>query len=58
LTNISGSAITGPISLVLDDLSSNVTLYQPSGMTNYMLPAGSPYVDVNTTLGAGESVTV
>jgi uncharacterized protein len=46
IRNISTSPIAGPMSLVLDNLSSNATLYNKSGTTSCAAPA-SPYVDVN-----------
>ncbi|MCS6862530.1 MAG: SBBP repeat-containing protein, partial [Abditibacteriales bacterium] len=47
LTNISGSDIPGPVSLVLDNLSSNAELFQPDGHTSCTSPADSPYKNVN-----------
>ena len=60
LTNTSGSSITGPISLVLDNLSSYASLFNASGSTDSLEPpAGSRYVNVtNNNLGAGASVSV
>ena len=58
LTNKSTSTITGPISFVLDQLPSGVTLYNPSGTTDLMLPSGSPYMNVNINLPAGQSITM
>lgn len=48
VTNTSGSALTGPIHVALDTLSSNATLANASGVTSCAIPA-SPYV----TVGAG-----
>jgi len=58
LTNISGAAITGPLSLVLDGLSSYASLYSPTGTTDSLEPpAGSPYMNVtNNNLTPGASV--
>jgi hypothetical protein len=52
--NIGDAAITGPIELVLLDLS-NATLVNQSGVTE-----GSPYITVlsNGSLGVGQSLTV
>ena len=54
ITNISGSAITGPIELVLLNLE-NATLVNRSGTYQ-----GSPYITVLSTgsLGIGQSVTI
>jgi len=58
LTN-NGSAITGPLSLVLDSLSSNAGLFNKTGTTNAVSPAGSAYLDVQAgDMAAGASVTV
>src|SRR5262245_21207477 len=59
LRNNSAATIVGPISLVLDKLSSNVSLYNASGITALVLPAGSPYVNANVVnLAAGQSVVI
>jgi hypothetical protein len=61
LTNIGNQAIIGPLSLVLDNLSSNATLFNNTGVTVLQTPAGSPYIDISLTdnvLPAGQSVTV
>ena len=58
LTNLSVATITGPISLVLDKLTANVTLSNGSGSTAQVLPAGSPYRDANTNLAPGQSVSI
>jgi Divergent InlB B-repeat domain len=58
LTNNSTFTITGPISLVLDKLTANVTLSNASGTTVLMLPAGSPYISASTNLAAGQSIAV
>jgi hypothetical protein len=59
LKNTSGAAITGPIYLVLDNLSSNATLANANGTTGCNLPA-SPYITVmnSGSLAAGASVQV
>ena len=58
LTNTSGAAITGAVSLTLDSLSANATLFGKSGVTSATTPSGSPYLDVQTgDLAAGASVT-
>jgi Divergent InlB B-repeat domain len=58
LKNNSADTLSGPISLVLDNLTANVTVYNASGMTSVMPPAGSPYVNANVSLAPGQSVNV
>ena len=60
LTNVGGSVIEGPVSLVLDHLSGGVSLFNASGVTQVLSPLGSPYVDVLTggSMGVGSSVSV
>jgi hypothetical protein len=58
LRNNAAATITGPISLVLDKLSPNVALYNASGTTALVLPAGSPYVNASTNLATGQSVAL
>jgi hypothetical protein len=54
--NSSASVITGPISLVLDSLSSTATLNGPTGTTDSEeLPAGSPYINSNANLPVGQN---
>jgi hypothetical protein len=53
LTNNGGSAIAGPISLVLDDLSSNASLFNAAGTTQCAAPLGSPYVTLAGPLEPG-----
>jgi CSLREA domain-containing protein len=56
VTNISGATITGPISLVLDGLSTNAALFNASGITDSLdPPAGSPYLNSNASLAPGQS---
>jgi len=56
LTNNSGSAISGPISLVLDGLSTNATLSNSSGATACAAPLGSPFIKLSGPLNPGVSV--
>ena len=60
--NVSAQSIGGPVSLVLDLLSANVTLYAPSGVTGAMPPLGSPYLNldigVDGALSVGETATL
>jgi uncharacterized cupredoxin-like copper-binding protein len=58
LRNNSTGTITGPISLVLDQLSSNATLVNATGTTTEVAPAGSPYVNATVNLAPGQSVNV
>ena len=59
LTNNSANTITGPISLVLDSLSADATLFNATGSTDTLeLPAGSPYINTVVTLAPGQSVGV
>jgi hypothetical protein len=59
ITNILSGAITGPIYLAVDDLSSNTSLANKSGNTVNNAPIGSPYiVAAPTGLAVGASVTV
>jgi hypothetical protein len=60
LKNTSASPIVGPLSLVLDNLSSKAKLVNQKGVTTKQGPAGSPYLDVDlfsNVLDAGQSVT-
>jgi hypothetical protein len=58
LTN-TGAAISGPVSLVLDNLSANASLFNGSGVTSVFAPINSPYIDVTAgSLAAGASVSV
>ena len=62
LTNNTGSDVQGPVSYVLDSLSSNATVVSPTGFTASQPPLGSPYVNVNigssNVLASGASATV
>jgi hypothetical protein len=58
LRNATGSAIAGPLSLALDNLSSNATLFNASGPTVCAAPLGSPFVNASAGLDAGASVSV
>lgn len=46
-------AVSGPVSLVLDSLSSNAALFNITGTTACAAPAGSPYINVDV---GGDSV--
>jgi hypothetical protein len=58
LKNNSGSPIAGPISLVLDGLTVNATLFNSAGTTGCAVPLGSPYVSTTGPLAPGASVSV
>jgi hypothetical protein len=61
LRNTGGSAMAGPLSLVLDGLTAGVRLVNRTGVTSRQGLAGSSYVDValtNNLLNVGMSVTV
>jgi len=49
VTNSGKTALTGPLSLVLADLSSDATLTDGNGSTVCVAPAGSPYVNLGLT---------
>jgi hypothetical protein len=53
ITNTSGAALTGPLWLKLNGLTSGLTLDNASGMD-----AGAPYVVLTGTLAAGATVNV
>ena len=58
VTNNSPNTITGPISLVLDSLSSDAALFNATGTTDSLeSPAGSPYLNVNVNLAAGQKTS-
>ena len=57
LKNLGGTAITGPVYLVLDSLA-NATLYSGSGSTTCSTPLGSPYISIAGALNAGASANV
>lgn len=59
LTNTGGTTISGPVSLVLDALSSNATLFNATGTTALRAPLGSPYLDLSaSSLAPGSAVTL
>ena len=57
LTNNSGSTIAGPISLVVDGLSANATVFNAAGSTDSLALPVSPYVS-SGGLAPGQSVSV
>lgn len=60
--NVGSTTLSGPISLVLDSLSSDATLFNATGATSAVPPAGSPYVNLTLatsgTLAPSGSTTV
>ena len=58
LKNISTATIASPISLVLNNLSSNATLYSPTGTTACATPAGSPFINWLSSLSPGASASI
>lgn len=62
LTNISANVLPGPLSLVLDNLRSNATLFNRSGETTCTAVTGSPYVNIDLggdiALNPGQTVRV
>jgi hypothetical protein len=62
VTNTGTKALSGPVSLVLADLTSGVTLTTRSGSTVCFAPKGSPYIDLylsaNNRLPAGTSTKI
>jgi hypothetical protein len=58
LTNNSASTIPGPISLVIDNLTSNATVYGASGTTSSLAPPISPYVNYSGNLAPGQKVSI
>jgi len=62
LTNNSGTDVTGPVSFVLDNLSSNASAVSPTGTTGETTPIGSPYYNLNigadNVLSSGESANI
>ena len=59
LTNTSATAITGPISLVLDGLSSNASLFNFTGTTDSLEPpVGSAYISVSVNLAPGQATSI
>jgi hypothetical protein len=58
LTNTAGSTITGPIYVILDNLTSSTALYNTGGSTACAAPTGSPYVSIAGPISAGASTNV
>ena len=56
IMNITGQTITVPISLVLENLSFNATLCNPTGTTMNLSPVGSPYLESSVDLTGHKSV--
>jgi hypothetical protein len=62
IKNTSANPISGPVSLILQSLSSNATLFNKNGVTSCSPPSGSPYINVSVgsdgILSPGESASV
>jgi hypothetical protein len=58
LKNVSGAITSSPISLVLDSLSSNATLFNATGTTACATPAGSPFINWSSSLAPGASGSI
>ena len=59
LTNTSATPISGPISLVLDGLGGDVSLFNAAGSTDALFPpAGDPYVSISSGLAPGQSISI
>ena len=61
LVNTSGAAIQAPVSLALQSLSANATLFNSAGTTQCAAPAGRPYVRLNPANGTwlpGQAISV
>ncbi len=51
IRNTGPSFIAGPISLALDNLSSNATLFNAAGLSSCAAPSGAPFINVNVGSG-------
>ena len=59
ISNPGGAAVVGPVSLVLTNLSSGVTLANATGVTSVVAPVGRPYIDAAVaSIPAGATVTL
>lgn len=59
LKNIGTSSLTGTLSLVLDNISSNASLTNQSAITYVLAPVGSPYLNTgNLAPGASATLTL
>jgi len=59
LKNTGSVAITGPLSLVLDSLTSGAALVTATGTTQFLAPLGSPYQNASVgTLAPGASTSL
>lgn len=58
LTNKSIHPVSGPISLLFDNLSAGASVYNPAGVTMTTAPLYSPYINYDATLAPGQSVNV
>lgn len=59
LQNNSTTTLASPISLVLDSLSADATLFNSSGKTDaFQQPAGSSYMNANISLAPAQTTTI
>ena len=61
LRNTGASSLAGPITLVVDGLSSNATVFNKTGTTACEAPTGSPYINVSpggNVFGPGQTLTL
>lgn len=59
LKNLGTSPLEGPIALAMDNLSTNTSLANGTGVTSSSSPTGSPYIEVpNNRLDPGATTTV
>ncbi len=62
LMNVGSAAVTGPISLVFDKLSSNASVVGNAGVTTCAAPANSSYINANLgssgAIASGQSISV
>jgi hypothetical protein len=58
LTNTGNTSVQGPVSLVLDSLSSNASLFNAGGTTACAAPLGSPFINLAGPLNPGANVSV
>jgi streptogramin lyase len=58
LRNAGGTAVHGPLFVVLDGLPRRVRLRRPAGVTQAHAPLGAPFVELDVTLEPGQEVSV
>jgi hypothetical protein len=58
IQNLSGQALDGPLTLVLNNLRGKVHLLKQSGVTAKTAPAGSPFVGLGPASGLAANATL